>query len=87
VTERVCLEHCRREFFDLHAACRHPAAVEMLRRIGELYAAEPAFDPVDRLFGFLSVRQKNFLNAMMMWQNAVPVAIWRRWFDFYRFCY
>ena len=40
VTELACLAHCRRKFFDLHAAGGHPVAQEALRRIGELYAFE-----------------------------------------------
>ena len=40
VTELACLAHCRRKFFDLHAAVGHPVAEEALRRIGELYAVE-----------------------------------------------
>jgi transposase len=40
VTELACLAHCRRKFFDLHAAGGHPVAAEVLRRIGELYAIE-----------------------------------------------
>ena len=40
VTELACLAHCRRKFFDLHAANGHPVAEEALRRIGELYAVE-----------------------------------------------
>lgn len=40
VTELACLAHCRRKFFDLHAAGGHPVAEEALRRIGELYAIE-----------------------------------------------
>jgi transposase len=40
ITELACLAHCRRKFFDLHAAGAHPVAAEVLRRIGELYAIE-----------------------------------------------
>jgi transposase len=40
VTELACLAHCRRKFFDLHAAGGHPVAAEALRRLGELYAVE-----------------------------------------------
>ena len=40
VTELACLAHCRRKFFDLHAAGGHPMAEEALRRIGELYSIE-----------------------------------------------
>ena len=40
VTELACLAHCRRKFFDLHAAGGHAVAEEALRRIGELYAIE-----------------------------------------------
>lgn len=40
VTELACLAHCRRKFFDLHAAGAHPVAEEALRRIAELYAIE-----------------------------------------------
>ena len=40
VRELACLAHCRRKFFDLHAAGGHPVAEEALRRIGELYAVE-----------------------------------------------
>ena len=40
VTELACLAHCRRKFFDLHAAGGHPVADEALKRIAELYAIE-----------------------------------------------
>ena len=40
VTELACLAHCRRKFFDLHAAGGHAVAEEALRRISELYAIE-----------------------------------------------
>lgn len=40
VTELACLAHCRRKFFDLHAAGGHPVAEEALRRIAELYDIE-----------------------------------------------
>jgi len=40
VTELACLAHCRRKFFDLHAAGGHPVAEEALKRIAELYAVE-----------------------------------------------
>ena len=40
VTELACLAHCRRKFFDLHAAGGHAVVDEALRRIGELYAIE-----------------------------------------------
>jgi transposase len=40
VTELACLAHCRRKFFDLHAAGGHPVAEEALLRIGQLYAVE-----------------------------------------------
>jgi transposase len=40
ITELACLAHCRRKFFDLHAAGAHPVAAEVLRRIAELYAIE-----------------------------------------------
>ena len=40
VTELACLAHCRRKFFDLHAAGGHPIAEEALRRIAALYAIE-----------------------------------------------
>ena len=40
VTELACLAHCRRKFFDLHAAGGHAVAAEVLRRIGALYAIE-----------------------------------------------
>ena len=40
VTELACLAHCRRKFFDLHAAGDHPVAEEALLRIGQLYAIE-----------------------------------------------
>lgn len=40
VTELACLAHCRRKFFDLHAAGGHPVAEGALWRIGELYAIE-----------------------------------------------
>lgn len=40
VTELACLAHCRRKFFDLQVAGKHPVAQEALRRIAELYAIE-----------------------------------------------
>ena len=40
VSELACLAHCRRKFFDLHAAGGHPVAEEALKRIAELYAVE-----------------------------------------------
>jgi len=40
ITELACLAHCRRKFFDLHAAGGHPVAEEALRRIAALYAVE-----------------------------------------------
>ncbi len=40
VTELACLAHCRRKFFDLHAAGGHAVAEEALQRISELYAVE-----------------------------------------------
>ena len=40
IIELACLAHCRRKFFDLHAAGAHPVAAEVLRRIGDLYAIE-----------------------------------------------
>jgi len=40
VTERGCLAHARRKFFDLYAANQSPVAAEALRRIGELCEAE-----------------------------------------------
>ena len=40
VTELACLAHCRRKFFDLHAAGGHPVAEDALRRIAELYTVE-----------------------------------------------
>jgi transposase len=40
VTELACLAHCRRKFFDLHAAGGHPVAEEVLLRIAQLYAIE-----------------------------------------------
>ena len=40
VIELACLAHCRRKFFDLHAAGAHPVAGEALKRIAELYAVE-----------------------------------------------
>ena len=40
MTELACLAHCRRKFFDLHAAGGHPVAEEALRQIGALYAIE-----------------------------------------------
>jgi len=36
----ACLAHCRRKFFDLHAAGGHPVAEEALRRIAEFYDIE-----------------------------------------------
>jgi transposase len=69
VTELACLAHCRRKFFDLHAAGGHPIAEEALRRIAELYAIEQRArdcSVVDRL----ELRQ----------QEAAPrLKAWREW--------
>ena len=40
VTELACWAHARRKFFDLNISGPHPAAEEVLRRIGKLYAVE-----------------------------------------------
>lgn len=48
MTERACLAHCRRKFFDLHAVPGgHAVAEESLRRIGELYAFEARLGDAD----------------------------------------
>ena len=40
VTEAACMAHCRRKFFDVHAATGSPLALEALQRIAALYAIE-----------------------------------------------
>ena len=40
VFEAACMAHCRRAFFDEHAANGSPLALEALQRIAELYAIE-----------------------------------------------
>ena len=61
VTELACLAHCRRKFFDLHAASGgHPVADEVLRRIGELYAIEERARAGDAAFR-LALRQQEGL--------------------------
>ena len=47
MTELACLAHCRRKFFDLHAANQSPIAAAALVRIGELYAIEKAGKKLD----------------------------------------
>ena len=69
VTELACLAHCRRKFFDLHAAGGHAVAEEALRRIGELYAIE-AQAREGREEARLALRQQEALpklNALHDW--------------------
>jgi transposase len=40
VTEAACMAHCRRKFFDVHAATQSLLALEALQRIAALYAVE-----------------------------------------------
>jgi len=60
VTELACLAHCRRKFFDLHAAHPHPVAEEALRRIAELYAIEAQARDADAAVR-LALRQQEAL--------------------------
>jgi transposase len=75
VTELACLAHCRRKFFDLHAAGGHPVAEEALRRIGELYAIEAQAREGD-VAARLALRQQEAmpkLNALHDWLIAQRV--------------
>lgn len=75
VTELACLAHCRRKFFDLHAAGGHPVAEEALRRIGELYAIEARARDGDDLVR-LALRQAEAmprLKALHEWLIAQRV--------------
>lgn len=75
VTELACLAHCRRKFFDLHAAGGHPAAEEALRRIGELYAIEKQAHDGD-MAARLALRQQEAvprLKALHEWLIAQRV--------------
>ena len=47
VTELGCWAHARRKFFDVHKASGSPVAKEALHRIGELYALEAKWQPLD----------------------------------------
>ena len=72
ITELACLAHCRRKFFDLHAAGGHPVAEEALRRIGELYAIEDRACQSDAE-ARLALRQQESLpklNALREWLIA-----------------
>jgi hypothetical protein len=40
VTEAACMAHCRRKFFDVHAATQSALALEALQCIAALYAIE-----------------------------------------------
>ncbi|KAB2968092.1 MAG: IS66 family transposase [Zoogloea sp.] len=60
VTELAGLAHCRRKFFDLHAAHPHPVAEEALRRIAELYAIEAQARDADAAVR-LALRQQEAL--------------------------
>jgi len=69
VTELACLAHCRRKFFDLHAAGGHPVAEDALLRIGQLYAIEAQARDGD-MAARLALRQ----------QEAVPrLKVLREW--------
>ena len=75
VTELACLAHCRRKFFDLHAAGGHPVAAEVLRRIAELYAVEEQVRDGD-VAARLALRQQHAmpkLSALRDWLIAQRV--------------
>jgi transposase len=75
VTELACLAHCRRKFFDLHAAGGHPVAEEALRRIGELYGIEARARDGDEV-ARLALRQEEAmprLKALHEWLIAQRV--------------
>ena len=69
VTELACLAHCRRKFFDLHAAGGHPVAEEALRRIGELYAIEAEIRgmPAEQRLGERQQKAKPRLKSLESW--------------------
>ena len=68
VTELACLAHCRRKFFELHAAGGHPVAHEALRRISELYAIEAqAHDGATSTR--LALRQQEALPKLTAWHD------------------
>ena len=72
ITELACLAHCRRKFFDLQAAGRHPLAAEALRRIAELYAIEAEERDLDSK-ARLTLRQREArprLQALYDWLIA-----------------
>jgi transposase len=72
VTELACLAHCRRKFFDLHAAGGHPVAEEALLRIGQLYAVEAQARDGD-MAARLALRQQEampLLKALHEWLVA-----------------
>ena len=68
VTELACLAHCRRKFFELHAAGGHPVAQEALRRIGELYAIEAKANDSDTNTR-LALRQQEALPKLTAWHD------------------
>lgn len=72
VTELACLAHCRRKFFDLHAAGGHLLAEEALRRIGELYAIEAQARDGDQVARFTLRQQAAMpkLRALQEWLIA-----------------
>jgi transposase len=75
ITELACLAHCRRKFFDLHAAGGHPVAEEALLRIGELYTIEDRACQSDAE-ARLALRQQESLpklNALREWLIAQRV--------------
>ena len=75
MTELACLAHCRRKFFDLHAAGGHPVAAEVLRRIAELYAVEVQARDGD-VAARLALRQQHAmpkLSALRDWLIAQRV--------------
>lgn len=68
VTELACLAHCRRKFFELHAAGGHPVAHEALQRIGELYAIEAQARDGDTNTR-LALRQQEALPKLSAWHD------------------
>ena len=73
--ELACLAHCRRKFFDLQVAGKHPVAQEALRRIAELYAIEAeAREAMRRRAGcFASRRRCHAMRALHDWWVAQRV--------------
>jgi len=69
VIEAACMAHARRKIHDLHAKKATPTTIEILRRIGELYAIEAQIrgQPPDERKRIRQLQARPLLDALESW--------------------